>query len=83
MSFHGGLIGVILAMIWTSRRQRRCFWQTADFVAPLIPFGLGMGRGGNFINSELWGRVTVLPWAKIVLTRQPHLDIHLNSMKPF
>ncbi|ACA32030.1 prolipoprotein diacylglyceryl transferase [Histophilus somni] len=65
MSFHGGLIGVILAMIWTSRRQRRCFWQTADFVAPLIPFGLGMGRIGNFINSELWGRVTDVPWAII------------------
>ncbi|MDY4594239.1 MAG: prolipoprotein diacylglyceryl transferase [[Pasteurella] aerogenes] len=65
MSFHGGLIGVIIAMIWTSRRQQRNFWQTADFVAPLIPFGLGMGRIGNFINSELWGRVTDVPWAMI------------------
>lgn len=63
MSFHGGLIGVILAMLWTSRRQHRSFWQTADFVAPLIPFGLGMGRIGNFINDELWGRVTDVPWA--------------------
>lgn len=63
MSFHGGLIGVIVAMIWTSRRQTRSFWQTADFIAPLIPFGLGMGRIGNFINDELWGRVTDVPWA--------------------
>lgn len=63
MSFHGGLIGVIIAMIWTSRRQQRSFWQTADFVAPLIPFGLGLGRIGNFINDELWGRVTDVPWA--------------------
>lgn len=65
MSFHGGLIGVITAMIWTSYRQHRSFWQTADFVAPLIPFGLGMGRIGNFINSELWGRVTDVPWAMV------------------
>ncbi|HBO38907.1 MAG TPA: prolipoprotein diacylglyceryl transferase [Pasteurellaceae bacterium] len=65
MSFHGGLIGVILAMLWTSRRQKHSFWQTADFTAPLIPFGLGMGRIGNFINAELWGRETDVPWAMI------------------
>lgn len=65
MSFHGGLIGVIVAMIWVSFRQKRRFWQTADFVAPLIPFGLGAGRIGNFINDELWGRVTDVPWAMI------------------
>lgn len=63
MSFHGGLIGVILAMLITAKIQKRGFWQTADFVAPLIPFGLGMGRIGNFINDELWGRVTDVPWA--------------------
>ncbi len=63
MSFHGGLLGVIVAMLWTSRRQNRNFWQTADFIAPLIPFGLGLGRIGNFINDELWGRVTDVPWA--------------------
>ncbi|WP_040975945.1 prolipoprotein diacylglyceryl transferase [Necropsobacter massiliensis] len=63
MSFHGGLIGVILAMYITAKLQKRSFWATADFVAPLIPFGLGMGRLGNFINDELWGRVTDVPWA--------------------
>ena len=63
--FHGGLIGVIISMIWTSYSQKRSFWQTADFVAPLIPFGLGMGRIGNFINLELWGRETDVPWAMI------------------
>lgn len=63
MSFHGGLIGVILSMIITAKLQARSFWATADFVAPLIPFGLGMGRIGNFINDELWGRVTDVSWA--------------------
>lgn len=64
MSFHGGLIGVICAMIWFARRTKRHFFQVADFVAPLIPFGLGLGRIGNFINGELWGRVTLdTPWA--------------------
>ncbi len=63
MSFHGGLIGVIVAMYLSSRAQKRSFWATADFVAPLIPFGLGVGRLGNFINDELWGRVTDVSWA--------------------
>lgn len=63
MSFHGGLIGVILSMWITAKLQKRNFWATADFVAPLIPFGLGMGRIGNFINDELWGRVTDVSWA--------------------
>lgn len=63
MSFHGGLIGVIISMLITVKLQKRYFWATADFVAPLIPFGLGMGRIGNFINDELWGRVTDVSWA--------------------
>ena len=57
MSFHGGLIGVIVVMLVFARRTRRNFFQVADFIAPLIPFGLGAGRLGNFINGELWGRV--------------------------
>lgn len=57
MSFHGGLIGVILVMVIFARRTKRNFFQVADFIAPLIPFGLGAGRLGNFINGELWGRV--------------------------
>ncbi len=55
MSFHGGLIGVIVVMIIFARRTKRSFFRVSDFIAPLIPFGLGAGRLGNFINGELWG----------------------------
>ncbi|NUU67195.1 prolipoprotein diacylglyceryl transferase [Enterobacteriaceae bacterium BIT-l23] len=57
MSFHGGLIGVICVMLIFAHRTKRTFFQVSDFIAPLIPFGLGAGRLGNFINGELWGRV--------------------------
>jgi len=66
MSFHGGLMGVILMMAWFAHRTHRTFFQVSDFIAPLIPFGLGAGRLGNFINGELWGRVTIdTPWAML------------------
>lgn len=65
MSFHGGLVGVMLASLWFARRTRRTFWQVADFVAPLATLGLGLGRIGNFIGGELWGRVSDVPWAMI------------------
>lgn len=65
MSFHGGLIGVILGMALYARRTQRSFFQVADFVAPLIPLGYGAGRIGNFINGELWGRVTDVPWGMV------------------
>lgn len=65
MSFHGGLVGVILAMAWFARRTGRTFWQVADFVAPLVPVGLALGRIGNFIGGELWGRHSDAPWAMI------------------
>ena len=62
MSFHGGLLGVLLAAWWFARRKRLAFFTLTDFVAPLVPIGLGAGRIGNFINHELPGRVTDLPW---------------------
>jgi phosphatidylglycerol:prolipoprotein diacylglycerol transferase len=65
MSFHGGLLGVITAMFWYAKRNRRTFFGVADFIAPLVPFGLGLGRLGNFMNGELWGRITDVPWAMI------------------
>lgn len=65
MSFHGGLIGVILAMVWFARHTGRSLWQVADFAAPLGTVGLGLGRLGNFIGGELWGRQSDVPWAMI------------------
>lgn len=82
MSFHGGLMGVIIAMWWFARRTKRHFLQVADFVAPLIPFGLGMGRIGNFINGELWGRVTLdTPWAILFPTSYSE-DVKLAAADP-
>lgn len=65
MSFHGGLLGVILAMLLLARRWNLGFFQVSDFVAPLVPIGLGAGRLGNFINAELWGRATDMPWGMV------------------
>ena len=62
MSFHGGLAGVLVAAWWFARRKGLAFFTLTDFVAPLVPIGLGAGRIGNFINRELPGRVTELPW---------------------
>ncbi|MEO3679068.1 prolipoprotein diacylglyceryl transferase [Rheinheimera sp. FR7-31] len=63
MSFHGGLLGVLLAMAWFAKRNKKAYLVLGDFVAPLIPLGLAAGRLGNFINAELWGRPTDVPWA--------------------
>ncbi len=71
MSFHGGLIGVLLAMFWFARKTRRTFFQVADFFAPWVPIGLGLGRIGNFINHELWGKVSDVSWAMVFRTGGP------------
>jgi phosphatidylglycerol:prolipoprotein diacylglycerol transferase len=67
MSFHGGMLGVIVAMVWFARSRGKPMLQVADFVAPCVPTGLAAGRLGNFINGELWGRVSSpdLPWGMV------------------
>jgi len=70
MSFHGGLLGVLCAIALCAAQMRKSFWSVADFVAPLVPLGLAAGRFGNFINGELWGRVTSMPWGMVF----PHVD---------
>lgn len=62
MSFHGGLIGVLVAVWLLARKQGHTFFELTDFIAPLVAVGLGTGRLGNFINGELWGGPTNLPW---------------------
>jgi phosphatidylglycerol:prolipoprotein diacylglycerol transferase len=65
MSFHGGMLGVIFAL-WLFARSRKQDWlRVTDFIAPLVPLGLGAGRIGNFINAELWGRATDGPWGMV------------------
>ncbi len=68
MSFHGGLLGVLIAMALYARKLGMGFFQVTDFIAPLIPPGLFFGRIGNFINGELWGRVSDMPWAMVFHT---------------
>jgi phosphatidylglycerol:prolipoprotein diacylglycerol transferase len=65
MAFHGGFLGVLLAVWWVARKHRLRWLELTDFVAPLIPLGLAAGRLGNFINGELWGRVTTVPWGMV------------------
>jgi phosphatidylglycerol---prolipoprotein diacylglyceryl transferase len=77
MSFHGGLIGVLIAMYLYGRHQGKTFFQTTDFIAPLVPLGLLFGRIGNFINGELWGAPTnwvtgmIVPFLKDNLPHHP------------
>lgn len=70
MSFHGGLLGVMLALALFAHKTKKSFLEVGDFIAPLVPLGLAAGRAGNFINGELWGRPTDVPWAMVF----PHSD---------
>ena len=67
MSFHGGLLGVLIAMWLYARKMGKAWFEITDFIAPLVPLGLAAGRIGNFINGELWGRTAdpSLPWAMV------------------
>jgi phosphatidylglycerol:prolipoprotein diacylglycerol transferase len=71
MSFHGGALGVIIAIIWFCRRRSIPMFAFADLVCCAVPIGLFFGRIANFINSELWGRVSDVPWAMVFPTGGP------------
>ena len=65
MSIHGGLLGAAMAIYYCSRKIKKPFLVITDLIVPAVPLGLGAGRFGNFINGELWGRVTTVPWAMV------------------
>lgn len=65
MSFHGGLIGVVTVLLLFARKRGKSLFEIGDFIAPMIPLGLAAGRLGNFINGELWGRPTTVPWGMV------------------
>ena len=82
MSFHGGLIGVIVAMALFARSRRQDWLAITDFIAPLVPLALGAGRLGNFINAELWGRPAQVPWA-MVFPNVDELPRHPSQLYEF
>lgn len=65
MSFHGGVLGFVLALAWYARGRGRHFLEVTDFVVPAVPIGLALGRAANFVNQELWGAPTALPWGVV------------------
>jgi phosphatidylglycerol:prolipoprotein diacylglycerol transferase len=65
MAFHGGFLGVLAAVWWVARKHRLGWLEVTDFLAPLAPLAFAAGRLGNFINGELWGRVTDVPWGMV------------------
>jgi len=80
MSFHGGFLGVLLAMALFARQRQSGFWRTVDFIAPLVAPGILFGRIGNFINGELWGRVTDLPWGMVFRQTGDGLPRHPSQL---
>lgn len=80
MAFHGGLIGVIAVLAWFSYKRSIAFLALGDFLVPLIPLGLAAGRLGNFINGELWGRPTDVPWAMVFPQAMDRLARHPSQL---
>ncbi len=83
MSFHGGMLGVMLAVFLFARSRAIPFGKLLDFVAPLVPLGLAFGRLGNFIGQELWGRATDVPWAMVFPRDPDQLPRHPSQLYQF
>ncbi|RZA13253.1 MAG: prolipoprotein diacylglyceryl transferase [Lysobacteraceae bacterium] len=85
MSFHGGMLGVFVAMVWFARSRRKPWLEVMDFVAPCVPTGLAAGRAGNFINGELWGRFSSpdLPWGMVFPQSGSMLPRHPSQLYQF
>ena len=83
MSFHGGLLGVLAAMWLFGRKHGKNFFQMTDFIAPIVPLGLGAGRIGNFIGGELWGRASDVSWAMIFPSDPAQLPRHPSQLYQF
>jgi len=85
MSFHGGLLGVLVAFLYFGKKTGKTFFEVSDFFAPFVPIGLGLGRIGNFINAELWGRVAGpdVPWAMRFPTDPDYLLRHPSQLYQF
>lgn len=83
MSFHGGFLGVVIAMWLLCRNHKIEFVGLVDFIAPLAPVGLALGRLGNFINQELWGRPTEVPWAMVFPNDPSGLARHPSQLYQF
>jgi phosphatidylglycerol:prolipoprotein diacylglycerol transferase len=85
MSFHGGMLGVLVSQIWFARTRQKPWLQVMDFIAPCVPTGLAAGRVGNFINGELWGRAAdpSLPWAMVFPQSGTSVPRHPSQLYQF
>ena len=85
MSFHGGMLGVLVSQLWFAHSRKRPWLQVMDFIAPCVPTGLAAGRVGNFINGELWGRLSSpdLPWGMVFKNSGSTLPRHPSQVYQF
>src|SRR5690606_21258974 len=80
MSLHGGVIGVVLAIWYISRKEKLSFLRVCDYIACVVPFGLFFGRLANFVNGELWGKVTDVPWGIVFPNAPGDLPRHPSQL---